>query len=116
MEISRVPVSKSLGNCVHLYNQMSSESLGEFEKVKRRPRWSHAEGSVHFSWQHVIKDGGLYAGHHTVNRTPLFLYRQTHKGGPGRCLIYDARHEKDLNCTLWESVKGVDRAQRIVHR
>lgn len=34
MEISRVPVSKSLGNCVHLYNQMSSESLGEFEKVR----------------------------------------------------------------------------------
>lgn len=35
MEISCVPVSKSLGNCEHLYNQMSSESLGEFEKVKK---------------------------------------------------------------------------------
>lgn len=34
MEISHVPVSKSLGNCEHLYNQMSSESLGEFEKVR----------------------------------------------------------------------------------
>lgn len=56
MEISRVPVSKSLGNCVHLYNQMSSESLGEFEKVRMWLRQSHAEGSPHFSWQHVIKD------------------------------------------------------------
>lgn len=36
MEISHVPVSKSLGNCEHLYNQMSSESLGEFEKVRTR--------------------------------------------------------------------------------
>lgn len=33
MEISHVPVSKSLGNCEHLCNQMSSESLREFEKV-----------------------------------------------------------------------------------
>lgn len=36
MEISHVAVSKSLGNCEHLYNQMSSESLGEFEKVRAR--------------------------------------------------------------------------------
>lgn len=43
MEISRVPVSRSLGNCVHLYNQMSSESLGEFEKVRMRLRRSRAE-------------------------------------------------------------------------
>lgn len=34
MEISHVPVSKSLGNCEHLYNQMSSESLRESEKVR----------------------------------------------------------------------------------
>lgn len=33
MEISHVPVSKSLGNCEHLYNQMSSQPLWEFEKV-----------------------------------------------------------------------------------
>lgn len=51
MEISRVPVSKSLGNCEHLYNQMSSESLGEFEKVRARLQQStsHTEGSLHFS-------------------------------------------------------------------
>lgn len=66
MEISRVPVSKSLGNCVHLYNQMSSESLGEFEKVRMWLRQSQAGGSAHFSGQHVIKDRGLHAGHHTV--------------------------------------------------
>lgn len=67
MEISRVPVSKSLGNCAHLYNQMSSESLGEFEKVRMWLRQSHAAGlAAHFSWQHVIKDRGLHEGHHTV--------------------------------------------------
>lgn len=116
MEISRVPVSKSLGNCVHLYNQMSSESLGEFEKVRMWLRQSHAAGSAHFSWQHVIKDRGVHAGHHTVKWMWLFLLRQTREGGQGQCLIYDARHERDLNCTLWVSVKGVDRAQRMVYR
>lgn len=83
MEISYVPVSKSLGNCEHLYNQMSSESLGEFEKVRTRLPQSHAGGSLHFSWQHFIKDRGLYAGHHTVHQTKLFLHRQTHKGRRG---------------------------------
>lgn len=36
MEISNFPVSKSPGNCEHLYNQMSSESLWELEKVRAR--------------------------------------------------------------------------------
>lgn len=68
MEISRVPVSKSLGNCVHLYNQMSSESLGEFEKVRMWLRQRRAAGSAHFSWQHhVIKDReGCTWGTHAV--------------------------------------------------
>lgn len=66
MEISRVPVSKSLGNGVHLYNQMSSESLGEFEKVRMWLRQSLAAGSAHFSWHRVVKDRGLHVGHHTV--------------------------------------------------
>lgn len=118
MEITHVPVSKSLGNCEHLYNQMSSESLGEFEKVRTRLRQSHAGGAAHFSRQHFIKDRGLYAGHRTVHHTELFLHRQTHGGvmGGGPCLIYDAHCEKDFNCTLWESVEGVDRAERITHK
>lgn len=73
MEISRVPVSKSLGNCEHLYNQMSSESLREFEKVRKRLPQSHAGGSARFLWQHFIKDRGLYTGHHAVHQTRLFL-------------------------------------------
>lgn len=83
MEISRVPVSKSLGNCVHLYNQMSSESLGEFEKVRMGLGQSHAEGSPHFSWQHVIKDRGLHAGasHSEVNAA-IFTPTDT-RGRPG---------------------------------
>lgn len=63
MEISHVPASKSLGNGEHLYNQMSSESLGEFEKVITRLPQSRAARSVCFSWQHFIKDGGLCAGY-----------------------------------------------------
>lgn len=36
MEISHVPVCKSLDNCEHLYNQMSSEPLWDFEKASTR--------------------------------------------------------------------------------
>lgn len=99
MEISHVPVSKSLGNCEHLYNQMSSESLGEFEKVRTRLRQSHAGGSVHFSWQHFIKDRGLYVGHRTVHQTKLFLHPTDTRGKPRPCLIYDARHGKKKTST-----------------
>lgn len=114
MEISRVPVSKSLGNCEHLYNQMSSESLGEFEKVRKRLPQSHAGGSARFLWQHFIKDRGLYTGHHAVHQTGLFLHRQT-QGKPKPCLIYVPHHVNDFSCTLWEKVEEVDRADRITH-
>lgn len=114
MEISRVPASKSLGNCEHLYNQMSSESLGEFEKVRKRLPQSHAGGSARFLWQHFIKDRGLYTGHRAVHQTRLFLHRQT-RGKPKPCLIYVPHHVKDFSCTLWEKVEEVDRAVRLTH-
>ena len=100
MEISHVPVSKSLGNCEHLYNQMSSESLGEFEKVRTRLPQSHAGGSVHFSWQHFIKDRGAVRGaSHCAPNQAIFTPTDT-QGKPRPCLIYDARHEKDFSYTL----------------
>lgn len=84
MEISRVPVSKSLGNCEHLYNQMSSESLGEFEKVRTRlPQslsTSHTlEDQGTFSWQHVIKDNGgcTRASHRAPNHAIFYSGRHT---------------------------------------
>lgn len=83
MEISHVPVSKSLGNCEHLYNQMSSESLGESEKVRTRllqsMSTSHTGGSAHFSWQHFIKDRGLCTGI-TLCTKPSYFYTNRHTG------------------------------------
>lgn len=81
MEISRVLVSKSLGNCEHLYNQMSSESHREFEKVStwlpQSPSASHTGGSVHFSWQHFIKDRGLSADT-ALSTRPGYFYNNRH--------------------------------------
>lgn len=57
MEIFPVPVSRSLGNCQHLCNQMSSEPLGELEKVRTQsPRVAWRTGRS--SRQHAIKDRG----------------------------------------------------------
>lgn len=101
---------------------MSSESLGEFEKVRTPlPRSaSRAGGSVHFSWQHFIKDrGGCARASHCAPNPAIFTPADT-QGKPGPCLIYDARHEKDFSGTLgeeeWESVEGVDVAARSINR
>ncbi len=123
MEISHVPVSKSLGNCEHLYNQMSSESLGEFEKVRTRlpqsPSTSHAGGSAHFSWQHFIKDRGLCTGITLCTRNRAIFTQTDTQGKPRPCLIYDARHEKDFSYTLGrserQSVEGVERESSEDH-
>lgn len=78
MEISHVPVSKSLGNCEHLYNQMSSQPLWDIEKVSTQ---SLGKSHTHFMLKRFIKDKG--AVHHSVRLDELFLHQQTHEGNPG---------------------------------
>lgn len=79
-----------VSTCITKWAQSHSGSLRKSEHGCD----SHAGGSVHFSWQHFIKDRGLYAGHHTVHQTKLFLHPTDTRGKPRPCLIYDARHEK----------------------
>lgn len=90
---------------------MSSESLGEFEKVRTQLPQSHAGGSVHFSWQHFIKrQRAVHGAPHCAPNLAIFTPTDT-QGKPRPCLIYDARHEKDFSNTLgkeeWESREGV---------
>lgn len=75
MEISHVLVSKSLGNCEHLYNQMSSESLGEFEKVRTQLPQSRAGRSLHFATSQT--DGYALASHRRAPNQAIFTPTDT---------------------------------------
>ena len=106
MEISPVPVSKSLGNCEHLYDQMSSVTRGVWKSQNTVCHQSHAAGSVHFSWQHFIKYRGLCTGI-TLCTKPSYFYTYRH--------TREAEEMFNLWCSSWtglnrvKSVEGVEK-------